>query len=184
MDPRRPELYWFMVCKPNCELNAVRHASFQFEEVSTARSYGDLEVRRAVIKLGRAWTAYYATWSALSRSQETPSLWRAWLVSARPSPKWIIVALVDARPSDAQAELVVPRMRNAVQGPVAVQGPAAVQGAAFYPPVPYEPPSERACDSSTPDHDHGSPRGHRQVARNCQPLAGLASVWRTFSKGD
>ena len=53
MDPRRPELYWFMVCKPNCELNAVRHASFQFEEVATARSYGDLEVRRAVIKLGR-----------------------------------------------------------------------------------------------------------------------------------
>ena len=29
----------------------------QFEEVATARSYGDLEVRRAVIKLGRAWTA-------------------------------------------------------------------------------------------------------------------------------
>ena len=98
MDPRRPDLDWFMVCKPNCELNAVRHASFQFEEVATARSYGDLEVRRAVIKLGRAWTAYYATWSALSRSQETPSFWRAWLVSAWPSPNWIIVALVDARP--------------------------------------------------------------------------------------
>ena len=26
---------------------------------------------------------------ALSRPQETPSLWRAWLVSAWPSPKWI-----------------------------------------------------------------------------------------------
>ena len=61
-DPETPSLYWFIVCKPNCELNAVRHASFQFEEVATARSYGDLEVRRAVIKLGRAWTAYYATW--------------------------------------------------------------------------------------------------------------------------
>jgi len=61
VDPRRPELYWFMVCKPNCELNAAGHASFQLEEVATARSYGDLEVRRVVIKLGRAWTAYYAT---------------------------------------------------------------------------------------------------------------------------
>ena len=61
-DPGDTSLYWFMVCKPNCELNAVRHASFQFEEVATARSYGDLEVRKAVIKLGRAWTAYYATW--------------------------------------------------------------------------------------------------------------------------
>ena len=70
VDPGRPELYWFMVCKPNCELNAVRHASFQLEEEAAywsnaawSRSYVAAPgLRRAVEDLRRAWTAYYATW--------------------------------------------------------------------------------------------------------------------------
>ena len=44
-DPRRrlayvcsrdSELYWFAVCRPNCELNAVRHASFKLEVAAMA----------------------------------------------------------------------------------------------------------------------------------------------------
>ena len=31
-DPNDPSLYWFIFCKPNCELNAVWHHSFRLEE--------------------------------------------------------------------------------------------------------------------------------------------------------
>ena len=55
-DPETPSLYWFMVCKPNCELNAVRHASFQLEEEAAHwRPF-------MVCMLRRAWTSYYAYW--------------------------------------------------------------------------------------------------------------------------
>ena len=62
-DPEPPSLYWFMVCKPNCELNAVRHASFQLEEEAAATMWWDFQsVKRAVEELREAWIKYYAYW--------------------------------------------------------------------------------------------------------------------------
>ena len=57
-DPETPSLYWFMVCKPNCELNAVRHASFRLEEAAAAT----IEELKVVEELRRAWVKYYAYW--------------------------------------------------------------------------------------------------------------------------
>ena len=63
MDPEDPAMYWFIVCRPNCELNAVRHASFQLEEEAAASMWWNFNaVKRAVEELRRAWTSYYAHW--------------------------------------------------------------------------------------------------------------------------
>ena len=70
-DPDEPAKYWFMVCKPNCELNAVRHASFQLEEEAAASGAWNLQavhvaqvgsLVRAAEELRDAWTVYYAYW--------------------------------------------------------------------------------------------------------------------------
>ena len=79
-DPRRrlayvcsrdSELYWFAVCRPNCELNAVRHASFELEEAVKAsgeevHSQGSMSMMQlhilvdAVRGLEAAWAKYFA----------------------------------------------------------------------------------------------------------------------------
>ena len=79
-DPRRrlayvcsrdSELYWFVVCRPNCELNAVRHASFELEEAARASGEAVLSqasvsmtqvhtLAEAVRDLQAAWAKYYA----------------------------------------------------------------------------------------------------------------------------
>ena len=70
-DPDGPAKYWFMVCKPDCQLNAVRHASFQLEEEAAAsRAWNCQAVHvvqvgslvRAEEELRDAWTVYYAYW--------------------------------------------------------------------------------------------------------------------------
>ena len=74
-DPRRrlayvcsrdSELYWFALCKPNCELNAVRHASFKLEVAAMASeeaaiSFAQLHtLADAVRDLQAACSKYYA----------------------------------------------------------------------------------------------------------------------------
>ena len=70
-DPDETEMYWLMVCKPNCELNAVRHASFQLEEEAADSGSWSRQVVhvaqvqslvRAAEELRDAWTVYYACW--------------------------------------------------------------------------------------------------------------------------
>ena len=69
VDPQDPSLYWFVVCRPDSKVNAVRHASFQLEEEAAASGAWDLQavhvaqVRslvRAAKELRDAWTVYYA----------------------------------------------------------------------------------------------------------------------------
>ena len=61
--PADPSLYWFMICKPNCELNAVRHASVELEEEAAATMWWDFQaVKRAVEEPREAWIRYYAYW--------------------------------------------------------------------------------------------------------------------------
>ena len=57
-DPRRrlayvcsrdSELYWFAVCRPNCRLNAVRHASFELEEA--AKASGEVVLTQASMSM-------------------------------------------------------------------------------------------------------------------------------------
>jgi len=61
--PEEPARYLFMDCRPNCELNAVRHASFQLEEEAAATMWWDFQsVKRAVEELRAAWIIYYANW--------------------------------------------------------------------------------------------------------------------------
>ena len=72
-DPRRrlayvcsrdSELYWFAVCRPNCELNAVRHASFELEVAAMAS--GEMLATSSQVKtlvdavhgLAAAWAEY------------------------------------------------------------------------------------------------------------------------------
>ena len=62
-DPDDPSLYWFIVCRPDCQLNAVRHASFRLEEEAAAIMWWDFHsVKRAVEELREAWIKYYAYW--------------------------------------------------------------------------------------------------------------------------
>ena len=68
---RNSELYWFVVCRPNCELNAVRHASFELEEAAKASGEAVLTqssmsmtqlhtLADAAMDLQSAWAKYYA----------------------------------------------------------------------------------------------------------------------------
>ena len=79
-DPRRrlayvcsrdSELYWFAVCRPNCRLNAVRHASFELEEAvkasgEEALSAANMSMMQLHIlndakrSLEAAWAKYFA----------------------------------------------------------------------------------------------------------------------------
>ena len=74
-DPRRrlayvcsrdSELYWFAVCRPNCELNAVRHASFELEVAAMASGEAWATTSQlhtlvdAVRGLQAAWAKYLA----------------------------------------------------------------------------------------------------------------------------
>ena len=74
-DPRRQlayvcsrdsELYWFAVCRPNCELNAVRHASFKLEVAAMASEEAGMSFSQlytlddAVNGLQAAWAKYLA----------------------------------------------------------------------------------------------------------------------------
>ena len=70
-DPDEIEMYWLMVCKPNCELNAVRHASFQLEEEAAASGSWNRQavhvaqvqsLVRAAEELRKAWNRYYGRW--------------------------------------------------------------------------------------------------------------------------
>ena len=62
-DPDDPSIYWFIVCRPDCQLNAVRHASFRLEEDAAATMWWDFHsVKRAVEELREAWIKYYAHW--------------------------------------------------------------------------------------------------------------------------
>ena len=59
-DPDDPSIYWFIVCRPNCQLNEVRHASFRLEEEAAATMCWDFDsAKRAVEELREAWTTYY-----------------------------------------------------------------------------------------------------------------------------
>ena len=60
-DPRwiLPARYWFMVCRPNSQLNAVRHASYQLEQ-EAADYIGCPRIMNTVEELRRAWIEYYA----------------------------------------------------------------------------------------------------------------------------
>ena len=58
-----PARDWFMVCRSNCELNAVRHASVELEEEAAATMWWDFQaVKRAVEEPREAWIKYYAYW--------------------------------------------------------------------------------------------------------------------------
>ena len=74
-DPRRrlayvcsrdSELYWLAVCRPNCELNAVRHASFELEVAAMASGQAGMSFSQvhtladAVCGLQAAWAKYLA----------------------------------------------------------------------------------------------------------------------------
>jgi hypothetical protein len=74
-DPRRrfayvcsrdSELYWFAVCRPNCELNAVRHASFKLEVAAMASEEAGMSFAQlhtladAVCGLQAAWAKHLA----------------------------------------------------------------------------------------------------------------------------
>ena len=62
-DPYDTSKYWFIVGRPNCQLNAVRHASFRLEEEAAATMWWDFHsVKRAVEELREAWIKYYAHW--------------------------------------------------------------------------------------------------------------------------
>ena len=62
-DPGDRLIYWFIVCRPDCQLNAVRHASFRLEEEAAAIMWWDFHsVKRAVEELREAWIKYYAHW--------------------------------------------------------------------------------------------------------------------------
>ena len=63
VDPKEPARYWFIVCRSNCELNAVRHASVELEEEAAATMWWDFQaVKRAVEEPREAWIRYYAYW--------------------------------------------------------------------------------------------------------------------------
>ena len=50
-----------MICRSNCELNAVRHASVELEEEAAATMWWDFQaVKRAVEEPREAWIKYYA----------------------------------------------------------------------------------------------------------------------------
>ena len=57
-DPKDPSLYWFIVCKPDCQLNALRHASYRLEQ--EVEELQCPSIINTVEELRRAWTAYYA----------------------------------------------------------------------------------------------------------------------------
>ena len=70
-DPDDPSIYWFIVCRPDCQLNAVRHASFRLEQEAAATMWWNFyayyaveelqhAVKRAVEELREAWIIYYA----------------------------------------------------------------------------------------------------------------------------
>ena len=59
MDPEDTKMYWFMVCNPNCRLNAVRRASYQLEQ-DAAYYCPCSRIKNTVEELRRAWTEYYA----------------------------------------------------------------------------------------------------------------------------
>ena len=64
-DPDAPGVYWFIICKPDCQLNAVRHAAFRLEEEDAAAMRwnwpGNREAaQRAIEELQGAWTMYDA----------------------------------------------------------------------------------------------------------------------------
>ena len=60
---KNPAMYWFIVCRPDCQLNAVRHAFFRLErEAAETRFWNFHGVKRAVEELQAAWNIYYANW--------------------------------------------------------------------------------------------------------------------------
>jgi len=67
-DPNDDSLFWFIICKPDCHLNALRHASYQLEQeveelLQLAQSHhyiGCSSIRNRVEELRWAWVEYYA----------------------------------------------------------------------------------------------------------------------------
>ena len=63
---RDSELYWFALCRPNCELNAVRHASFKLDVAAMASEEAGMSFAQlhtladAVCGLQAAWAKYLA----------------------------------------------------------------------------------------------------------------------------
>ena len=65
-DPDDPSIYWFIVCRPDCQLNAVRHASFELEVAAMAS--GEMLATSSQVKtlvdavrgLEAAWAKYFA----------------------------------------------------------------------------------------------------------------------------
>ena len=59
-------MYWYVVCRPNCELNAVRHASFELEVAAMASGEAWANTSQlhtladAVCGLQAAWAKYLA----------------------------------------------------------------------------------------------------------------------------
>ena len=62
-DPKGLAMYWFIVCRPDCQLNAVRHAFFRLEREAAETRWWKLHgVKRAVEEPQAAWNIYYANW--------------------------------------------------------------------------------------------------------------------------
>ena len=67
-DPNDDSLFWFIICKPDCHLNALRHASYQLEQeveelLQLAQSHhyiGCSSISNRVEELRWAWVEYYA----------------------------------------------------------------------------------------------------------------------------